>query len=62
MLDWLWNWTLPGFGTAVLYAVLVAAGYTFSVSLAAARGRPRLLQSAGYLEPQNLPGLTAPVL
>ena len=38
--------SLPEFGTAVLYAVLVAAGYTFAVSLAAGAGRPRLLQAA----------------
>ncbi len=38
--------SLPEFGTGVLYAVLVAAAYTFAVSLMAARGRPRLLQSA----------------
>ncbi len=38
--------SLPEFGTAVLYAILVAAAYTFAVSLAAGAGRPRLLQSA----------------
>jgi cytochrome c-type biogenesis protein CcmF len=38
--------SLPDFGTGVLYAVLVAAAYTFAVSVAAGRGRPRLLQSA----------------
>ncbi len=38
--------TLPEFGTGVLYAILIAAAYTFSVSLLAAKGRPRLLQSA----------------
>lgn len=38
--------SLPEFGTGVLFAVLVAAAYTFAVSLMAARGRPRLLQSA----------------
>ncbi len=38
--------TLPEFGTGVLYAVLVAAAYTFALSVAAGRGRPRLLQSA----------------
>jgi cytochrome c-type biogenesis protein CcmF len=38
--------SLPEFGTGVLYAILVAAGYTFAVSLAAGRGHPRLLQSA----------------
>jgi cytochrome c-type biogenesis protein CcmF len=41
----LWE-SLPEFGTGVLYAVLVAAAYTFAVSVAAGRGRPRLLQSA----------------
>ncbi len=38
--------SLPEFGTGVLYAVLVTAAYTFAVSIAAGRGRPRLLQSA----------------
>jgi cytochrome c-type biogenesis protein CcmF len=38
--------SLPEFGTGVLYAILVCAGYTFAVSLAAGRGHPRLLQSA----------------
>jgi cytochrome c-type biogenesis protein CcmF len=38
--------SLPEFGTAVLYAILVAAAYTFGVSLAAGAGRPRLLQAA----------------
>ena len=41
----MWN-TLPQFGTGVLCAILVAAAYTFAVSLAAGAGRPRLLQSA----------------
>ena len=41
----MWN-SLPEFGTGVLAAILVAAGYTFAVSLAAGAGRPRLLQSA----------------
>jgi cytochrome c-type biogenesis protein CcmF len=41
----MWN-SLPEFGTGVLAAILVAAGYTFAVSLAAGSGRPRLLQSA----------------
>ena len=35
--------SLPEFGTGVLYAILVAAAYTFAVSLAAGRGQPRLL-------------------
>src|SRR5687768_6005112 len=38
--------TLPEFGTGVLYAILVAAAYTFAVGIAAGRGRPRLLNSA----------------
>jgi cytochrome c-type biogenesis protein CcmF len=38
--------SLPEFGTAVLYGILVAAAYTFAVSIAAGRGRPRLLQAA----------------
>ncbi|HEX7669533.1 MAG TPA: cytochrome c biogenesis protein CcsA, partial [Polyangiaceae bacterium] len=38
--------SLPGFGTGVLYAVLVAAAYTFAVALGAGRGQPRLLESA----------------
>jgi cytochrome c-type biogenesis protein CcmF len=41
----LWE-SLPEFGTGVLYAILVAAAYTFAVAVAAGRGRPRLLQSA----------------
>ncbi|MBN1610601.1 MAG: cytochrome c biogenesis protein CcsA, partial [Polyangiaceae bacterium] len=38
--------TLPEFGTAVLYAVLVAASYTFALALAASGARPRLLGAA----------------
>ena len=38
--------SLPEFGTGVIYAVLVAAAYTLAISLAAGRGRPRLLQAA----------------
>src|SRR5262245_14088306 len=38
--------SLPEFGTGVLFAVLVAAAYTFAVSLMAAKGRPRLLEAA----------------
>lgn len=38
--------SLPAFGTGVLYAVLVAAAYTFAVAIAAGRGHPRLLRSA----------------
>jgi cytochrome c-type biogenesis protein CcmF len=41
----MWD-SLPEFGTGVILAVLVAAAYTFAVSLLAARGRPRLLRSA----------------
>ncbi|HEX3597268.1 MAG TPA: heme lyase CcmF/NrfE family subunit [Polyangiaceae bacterium] len=41
----MWN-SLPGFGTGILYAVLVAAAYTFAVAVAAGRGQPRLLESA----------------
>lgn len=38
--------SLPEFGTGVIYAILVAAAYTFAVSLAAGRGRPRLLSAS----------------
>ncbi len=38
--------SLPEFGTTVLYAILVAAAYTFAVSVAAGAGRPRLLSAA----------------
>ncbi|MFO0611323.1 MAG: cytochrome c-type biogenesis CcmF C-terminal domain-containing protein [Polyangiaceae bacterium] len=38
--------SLPQFGTAVLYAILVAAAYTFAVAVAAGVGRPRMLQAA----------------
>lgn len=38
--------TLPDFGTLVLYAVLVAAAYSFALAVAASGGRPRLLTSA----------------
>lgn len=38
--------SLPEFGTGVLYAVLVAAAYTFAVAIAAAGGRPRLREAA----------------
>ncbi|HTM45569.1 MAG TPA: cytochrome c-type biogenesis CcmF C-terminal domain-containing protein [Polyangiaceae bacterium] len=41
----LWQ-SLPEFGTGVLYAILVCAAYTFAVSIAAGRNRPRLLESA----------------
>ncbi len=39
-------WSLPQFGTAVLYAILVSAAYTFAVAVSAGHGRPRLLTSA----------------
>ncbi len=45
VLESFWQ-SLPQFGTAVLYAILVAAAYTFGVSVAAGAGRPRLLQAA----------------
>ncbi|MCC6903656.1 MAG: heme lyase CcmF/NrfE family subunit [Polyangiaceae bacterium] len=38
--------TLPELGTGIIYAVLVAAAYTFAVAIAAGRGRPRLLEAA----------------
>ncbi len=38
--------TLPGFGTLVIYGILLMAAYTFAISLAAGQGRPRLLDSA----------------
>lgn len=38
--------SLPEFGTGVLYAILLAAAYTFAISVASGRGRPRLLQAA----------------
>ncbi len=41
----MWD-SLPQFGTGVIYAILVAAAYTFAVSIAAGRGWPRLLRSA----------------
>ena len=45
--DWGAMWqSLPEFGTGVLYAILVAAGYAFALSVLAATGRPRILQSA----------------
>jgi cytochrome c-type biogenesis protein CcmF len=39
---------IPTFGTLLLGFVLVSAGYTFAVSVAAARGRPHLLRSARF--------------
>jgi cytochrome c-type biogenesis protein CcmF len=41
----MWD-SLPAFGTSVLYAILVAAAYTFAVAVSAGRGHPRLLRSA----------------
>lgn len=38
--------SLPGFGTLIVFAILVLAAYTFSLSVLTARGRPRLLPSA----------------
>jgi cytochrome c-type biogenesis protein CcmF len=38
--------SLPEFGTAVLYAILVTAAYTFAMAMAAGARRPRLLQAA----------------
>lgn len=46
LLDGLFRWTLPEFGTATIYAVLICAAYTFAVSISAAAGKPRLLASA----------------
>jgi len=40
--------SLPEFGTAVIYGVLIIAAYTFAISLAAGRGQPRLLKAARY--------------
>jgi cytochrome c-type biogenesis protein CcmF len=40
--------SLPEFGTVVLYGILVAAAYTFAVSIAAGTGRPRFLQAARH--------------
>src|SRR3954468_16520718 len=56
--------SLPEFGTGVLYAVMVAAAYTLAVSLAAGRGRPRLLQAArlGAFGTVSLVGLAVLVL
>ncbi len=38
--------SLPGFGTLVVFSILVVASYTFAVSVLAARGNTRLLASA----------------
>ncbi len=40
------EFSLPQFGTLVVAAVLVAAAYTFALSIASGSGRPRLLQAA----------------
>lgn len=39
---------IPFFGTLVLSATLVAAAYTFAISVAAGRGRPQMLMGARY--------------
>jgi cytochrome c-type biogenesis protein CcmF len=56
--------SLPEFGTGVLYAILVAAAYTFATALAAGRGRPRLLQAArlGAYGTVSLVGLSVLIL
>jgi cytochrome c-type biogenesis protein CcmF len=38
--------SLPEFGTGVLYAILVAAAYTFTLAVISGLGRPRMLQAA----------------
>jgi cytochrome c-type biogenesis protein CcmF len=38
--------SLPEFGTGILYAILIAAAYTFAVAVGTGRDRPRLLQAA----------------
>jgi cytochrome c-type biogenesis protein CcmF len=59
----MWS-SLPEFGTGVIYAVLVAAAYTFALALAAGAGRPRLLQAArlGAYGTVSLVGLSVLVL
>ncbi len=56
--------SLPEFGTGVLYAILVAAAYTFAVALASSTGRPRLLHAArlGAFGTVSLVGLSVLVL
>jgi cytochrome c-type biogenesis protein CcmF len=56
--------SLPEFGTGVLYAILIAAAYTFAVALASSSGRPRLLQAArlGAFGTVALVGLSVLVL
>ncbi len=38
--------SLPGFGTLLVFCILVLSAYTFAVSVLAGQGRPRLLGSA----------------
>lgn len=38
--------TLPAFGTAIVYGILLLAGFTFCLSVGAGSGRPQLLRSA----------------
>jgi len=38
--------SLPGFGSLVVFSILVLAAYTSSVAILAGRGHPRLLTSA----------------
>src|SRR5215471_13418643 len=38
--------SLPLFGKLVLYAIMIAAAYTFAVAVVSGRGRPRYLQAA----------------
>jgi len=56
--------SLPEFGTGVLYAILMAAAYTFAVAIASSSGRPRLLQAArlGAFGTVSLVGLSVLVL
>ncbi len=56
--------SLPEFGTGVLYAILIAAAYTFAISLASSTGRPRLLAAArlGAFGTVALVGLSVLVL
>jgi cytochrome c-type biogenesis protein CcmF len=56
--------SLPEFGTGVLYAILIAAAYTFAVAIASSTGRPRLLHAArlGAFGTVSLVGLSVLVL
>src|SRR5690348_11042335 len=56
--------SLPEFGTGVLYAILVAAAYTFAVAIASSSGKPRLLHAArlGAFGTVSLVGLSVLVL